>query len=139
MRGCVVPVCFAVVAVVAGCGGGSGSGSGSTTTRQQQPAAPSSAQGDPIKRVAVAATVVANPAECPRWYEGRNGMRICQTYVSAGSLQSGAAAGSVTRTGEKAAVNMRKKGGNPFALLLRRKGGKWRVYDAANFLPVAGP
>jgi hypothetical protein len=103
-----------------------------------QAAAASSVQGDPIKRVAVAAAAVSDPTECPRWYERGDGVTICQTYVTAGSLQAGAAAGSVTRTGERAVVNMRKKGGSPFALLLRRTGGRWRVYDEANFLPVAG-
>jgi hypothetical protein len=136
MRGCVLPVCCVVVVVAAGCGGGSGGGSGGGV--QQERAAASSVQGDPIKRVAVAAAAVARPGDCPRWYERGDGVTICQTYVTAGSLQAGAAAGSVTRTGERAVVNMRKKGGSPFALLLRRTGGRWRVYDEANFLPVAG-
>jgi hypothetical protein len=33
---------------------------------------------------------------------------------------------------------MAEPGGNPFALSLRRRDGKWRVYDEAGLLPAAG-
>jgi hypothetical protein len=137
MRAWAVLLCWvAVIAVVDGCGG-SDSG-GSKAPPAGAPAPVDEAPGGPIGRVALSAARVADPRDCPRWFEAGQGVAICRDYVTAGSRQAQARLRSVTRTGSKAVANMAEPGGNPFALSLRRRDGKWRVYDEAGFLPAAG-
>jgi hypothetical protein len=132
MRALAIAIC---VLSVAGCGGDGGS------KPAPAPAAPvttKEAVGGPIGKVALAAVQVVHPRECPRWYAAGQGVTICEDYITAGSRQSHARVREVTRMGERAVANMGEPGGNPFAVSLRRTGGKWRVYDEAGLLPMAG-
>jgi hypothetical protein len=123
------------MAVLAGCGGNDSKPSTAA------PAAPASAAAakadDPLVRIALAAVRVVDPKQCARLYEGGSGVRLCQDYITAGSLQSQARPRTITRAGAKAVVTLAEPGGNPVALLLRQSRGRWRVYDSPDLLPAA--
>jgi hypothetical protein len=120
-----------VLAVLAGCGGDDPKPSTTSTT----PAVP---PDDPAVRTALSAVRVADPKDCPRFYEGSKAVKLCQDYITGGSLQNQAQPRTLERTGDKAVVTVAETGGNPVALLVRQAGGKWRVYDSPNLLPAAG-
>jgi hypothetical protein len=119
-----------VLAVLAGCGG-------DDPKQPKAATAPAAQPDDPAVRVALAAVQVADPKNCARFYEGAQGVELCQDYITGGSLQAQAQPRTVERTGNKAVVTLAAPGGNPVALLVRQAGGKWRVYDSPDLLPEA--
>jgi hypothetical protein len=135
-----IPLCAAAVVAAAGCGGG---GSSSATRASEQRPPPRVAVAGvrsvaPIERVAHHAVEIVHPGDCARWFEPPGGVDLCNAYVADGSLHAGAYVESVAKLPTGAVrVRMRHPGGNAFELLMRRRGGRWLVYDGVYYLPAA--
>jgi hypothetical protein len=143
MRARLLSLVFAVA--VAGCGSGGPSATTSTPARSPAQAqlqaalsGPRLAARSPLGRAAVAAAAISDPNDCPRLYAPGDGVSICLHYIASGTRHAGAQPISYTHARDRAVVDMRKAGGDVFALLLVRRAGRWKVYDEGNFLPAAG-